>query len=124
TCAITVAAGLLQILFGLTRAARAALAGSPAVVHGLLAGIGATLVLGQLHVVLGGSAQGSALANVLALPGQFATHHDQAVLIGVVTLGVLLAWPRLPNAVRRVPAPLAAVALATGLSVATGMNLT
>ncbi|MGW4060660.1 bifunctional SulP family inorganic anion transporter/carbonic anhydrase [Amycolatopsis sp. NPDC004747] len=123
TCAITVAAGLLQILFGLTRLARAALAVSPAIVHGLLAGIGVTLVLGQLHVVLGGSARGSALANVLALPKQIAAHHDQAVLIGVVTLGVLLAWPRLPKAVRRVPAPLAAVALATGLSVATGMTL-
>ncbi|MGW5719135.1 bifunctional SulP family inorganic anion transporter/carbonic anhydrase [Amycolatopsis sp. NPDC003865] len=123
TCAITVAAGLLQILFGLTRLARAALAVSPAIVHGLLAGIGVTLVLGQLHVVLGGTAQGSALANVLALPGQIAAHHDQAVLIGVVTLAVLLAWPRLPKAVRRVPAPLAAVALATGLSVLTGMSL-
>ncbi|WP_370972341.1 bifunctional SulP family inorganic anion transporter/carbonic anhydrase [Amycolatopsis sp. cg9] len=123
TCAITVAAGLLQILFGLTRLARAALAVSPAIVHGLLAGIGVTLVLGQLHVVLGGSAQGSALANVVALPRQIAAHHDQAVLIGVVTLAVLVAWPRLPKAVRRVPAPLAAVALATGLSVATGMSL-
>ena len=123
TCAITVAAGLLQILFGLTRVARAALAVSPAIVHGLLAGIGVTLVLGQLHVVLGGSAQGSAPANVLALPAQVAAHHDQAVLVGIVTLGVLLAWPRLPKAVRRVPAPLAAVTLATGLSVATGMSL-
>ncbi|WP_372668917.1 bifunctional SulP family inorganic anion transporter/carbonic anhydrase [Amycolatopsis kentuckyensis] len=123
TCAITVAAGLLQILFGLTRLARAALAVSPAIVHGLLAGIGVTLVLGQLHVVLGGTAQGSALANVLALPGQIAAHHDEAVLIGVVTLAVLLAWPRLPKAVRRVPAPLAAVALATGLSVVAGLTL-
>ncbi len=123
TCAITVAAGLLQILFGLTRTARAALAVSPAIVHGLLAGIGVTIVLGQLHVVLGGTAQGSALANVVALPRQIAAHHDQAVLIGVVTLAVLLAWPRLPAAVRRVPAPLAAIALATGLSVATGMIL-
>jgi carbonic anhydrase len=123
TCAITVAAGLLQILFGLTRAARAALAVSPAIVHGLLAGIGVTLVLGQLHVVLGGSAQGSALANVVALPGQIAAHHDQAVLIGVVTLAVLLAWPRLPRPVRRVPAPLAAVALATGLAVVAGLSL-
>ncbi|WP_410672614.1 SulP family inorganic anion transporter [Amycolatopsis sp. cmx-4-68] len=123
TCAITVAAGLLQILFGLTRAARAALAVSPAIVHGLLAGIGVTLVLGQLHVVLGGKAQGSALANVLALPGQIAGHHDQAVMIGVVTLAVLLAWPHLPSFVRRLPAPLAAVALATGLSLASGMEL-
>jgi carbonic anhydrase len=123
TCAITVAAGLLQILFGLTRTARAALAVSPAIVHGLLAGIGVTIVLGQLHVVLGGTAQGAALANVVALPARIAAHHDQAVLIGVVTLAVLVAWPRLPKLVRRVPAPLAAIALATGLSVATGMVL-
>ncbi|MDT7805941.1 MAG: carbonic anhydrase, partial [Actinomycetota bacterium] len=123
TCAITVAAGLLQILFGLTRTARAALAVSPAIVHGLLAGIGVTIVLGQLHVVLGGTAQGSALANVVALPARIAAHHDEAVLIGVVTLTVLVAWPRLPRQIRRVPAPLAAIALATGLSVATGMVL-
>src|SRR4051794_18614066 len=65
TCAITMAAGALQILFGFSRVARASLAISPAIVHGLLAGIGVTIVLGQLHVVLGGNAQGSALANVL-----------------------------------------------------------
>jgi carbonic anhydrase len=123
TCAITVAAGLLQILFGLTRTARAALAVSPAIVHGLLAGIGVTIVLGQLHVVLGGTAQGSALANVVALPAQIAGHHDQAVLIGLVTLAVLVAWPRLPRPVRGVPAPLVAIVVATVLSVTTGMVL-
>ena len=117
TCAITVAAGLLQILFGLTRAARAALAVSPAIVHGLLAGIGVTIVLGQLHVVLGGTAQGSAIANVLALPAQIAGHHDKAVVVGVVTLTVLLAWPRLPKALRRIPAPLVAVTVATAVSI-------
>ena len=117
TCAITVAAGLLQILFGLTRVARAALAVSPAIVHGLLAGIGVTIVLGQLHVVLGGTAQGSAIANVLALPGQIAGHHDKAVVVGVVTLTVLLAWPRLPKVLRRIPAPLAAITVATAVSI-------
>jgi carbonic anhydrase len=51
-CVITVAAGLLQIIFGVSRIARAALAISPAVVHAMLAGIGITIVLGQLHVLL------------------------------------------------------------------------
>ncbi|KZB85642.1 bifunctional SulP family inorganic anion transporter/carbonic anhydrase [Amycolatopsis regifaucium] len=123
TCAITAAAGVVQILFGISRVAKAALAISPAIVHGLLAGIGLIIVLGQLHVVLGGAAQGSAIANVLALPGQLVGHHDQAALIGVVTVGVLLAWTRMPSSVRRVPGPLAAVAVATGLSVAAGMDL-
>ncbi|MFI5609739.1 bifunctional SulP family inorganic anion transporter/carbonic anhydrase [Amycolatopsis sp. NPDC051903] len=123
TCAITVGAGLVQILLGLCRFARAALAISPAIVHGLLAGIGVTIVLGQLHVVLGGRAQGSALANLAALPGQIVGHHDQAVLIGVLTVAILLGWPRLPAPVRKVPGPLAAITLATGLSVAAGMSL-
>ncbi|WIX78607.1 bifunctional SulP family inorganic anion transporter/carbonic anhydrase [Amycolatopsis carbonis] len=123
TCAVTVGAGLLQILFGLLRFARAALAISPAIVHGLLAGIGVTIVLGQLHVVLGGRAQGSALANFAALPGQIVGHHDQAVLIGVLTVAILLVWPKVPAPVRKVPGPLAAVTVATGLSVAAGMSL-
>ncbi len=123
TCAITAAAGVVQILFGVSRVARATLVISPAIVHGLLAGIGLIIVLGQLHVVLGGTVKGSAVANVLALPGQIVGHHDQAALIGVVTVGVLLLWTRLPRSVRRVPGPLAAVVLATALSVAADMDL-
>ncbi|MFC5062392.1 SulP family inorganic anion transporter [Actinomycetospora atypica] len=117
TCAITVAAGLLQILFGCTRVGRAALAISPAVVHGMLAGIGVTIVLGQLHVVLGGEQQDDALANVLALPGQVLSAHGPATMLGLAVIAVLLAWPRLPDAVpgwvRGIPAPLLAVVALT-----------
>ena len=68
TCAITVLAGLAQLLLGTLRVARAALAVSPAIVHGMLAGIGTVIAVGQLHVVLGGSPQISAIANIGALP--------------------------------------------------------
>lgn len=123
TCAITVAAGALQILLGLSRVARAALAISPAIVHGMLAGIGVTIVLSQLHVILGGKARSSALENIVELPGQLIGRHHLATLIGLLTLAILLLWPRLPRAVRRIPAPLAAITLTTGLSVFTGMSL-
>ncbi|MEC3978352.1 bifunctional SulP family inorganic anion transporter/carbonic anhydrase [Amycolatopsis sp. H20-H5] len=123
TCAITVAAGALQLLLGASRIARGALAISPAIVHGMLAGIGVTIVLGQLHVVLGGTAQSSAIDNILELPAQVIAHHDSATLIGLLTIAVLLLWPRLPAAVRKVPGPLAAIALATLLSVVSGMTL-
>lgn len=117
TCAITVAAGVLQVLFGLTRTGRAALAISPAVVHGMLAGIGVTIVLGQLHVVLGGEQQDDAIANVLALPGQLLRLHGPATLLGLAVIAILIAWPRLPARVpgwvRGIPAPLLAVALVT-----------
>jgi carbonic anhydrase len=123
TCGIIVAAGAVQIFFGLTRVARATLAISPAIVRGLLAGIGVTIVVGQLHVVLGGTAQSSAVANLLALPARVLGHHDEAVLIGALTIVTLFAWPRLPPLLRRVPGPLAAIAVATVLATATGMSL-
>ncbi|MFJ9695866.1 SulP family inorganic anion transporter [Kitasatospora sp. NPDC101183] len=126
TCAITAAAGLLQLLLGARRVARTALAVSPAIVHGMLAGVGFAIAIAQLHVVLGGSPQSSAIANLLALPGQLAGPHPAALLIGAVTVAVLLAWPRmgrLPGragrlgaAPAKVPGPLAAVAAATALA--------
>lgn len=123
TCLITVAAGALQVLLGLSRVARAALAISPAIVHGMLAGIGVTIVLGQLHVILGGKAQSSAIENIAELPAQIVAHHDAAAVIGLLTIVILLVWPRLPAAVRKVPGPLAAIAVATVVSVAAGMTL-
>jgi carbonic anhydrase len=120
TCAITVIAGLAQLLLGAARVARSALAISPAIVHGMLAGIGTVIAVGQLHVVLGGSPQISALDNVAALPGQLAVTNPTTPAIGAITVAVVLAWPRLRGragqVLRTVPAPLAAVALATAAS--------
>ncbi|MFJ2893851.1 SulP family inorganic anion transporter [Streptomyces sp. NPDC087218] len=120
TCAITIGAGLLQILLGSIRAARSALAVSPAIVHGTLAGIGVAIALAQLHIVLGGSPQSSAVANVLSLPDQLSQVAPAAPLIGALTIAVLVLWPRLPGrsgrAVRRIPAALAAVVTATAVA--------
>ncbi|MBK5995258.1 bifunctional SulP family inorganic anion transporter/carbonic anhydrase [Streptomyces sp. MBT58] len=120
TCAITVGAGLLQILLGTLRAARNALAVSPAIVHGTLAGIGVAIALAQLHIMLGGSPQSSVVANALALPEQLARISPAAPLIGTLTIVVLLLWPRLPGrvgrTVRRIPAALASVVIATSVA--------
>ena len=133
TCAVTVAAGLLQLLLGARRVARTALAVSPAIVHGMLAGVGLTIALAQLHVVLGGSPQSSAVANLLALPEQLSGPHPPAVLVGAVTVAVLLGWPRLDRLpgragefgtrLAKVPGPLAAVATATALALALDLRL-
>lgn len=120
TCAITVGAGLLQILLGSLRTARSALAVSPAIVHGTLAGIGVAIALAQLHIVLGGSPQSSVIDNALALPAQLERLSPAAPLIGSLTIAVLVLWPRLPGKagqmVRRIPAALAAVATATAVA--------
>jgi carbonic anhydrase len=115
TAAITCAAGVVQILLGVTRIGRLALSLSPAVVHGMLAGIGVTIAVQQLHVVLGGKAQSSLIDNVIALPAQLITHHGHSVVVGVLTVAVVLAWPRVPK-VKVIPAPLVAVVAVTGLA--------
>ncbi|MFI6057574.1 bifunctional SulP family inorganic anion transporter/carbonic anhydrase [Streptomyces sp. NPDC051286] len=120
TCAITIGAGLLQMLLGAVRAARSALVVSPAIVHGTLAGIGVSIALAQLHIVLGGSPQSTAVDNALALPAQLDRISPAAPLIGGLTIAILMAWPRLPGrigrAVRRIPAALASVAIATAVA--------
>ncbi|MGQ4597751.1 SulP family inorganic anion transporter [Nocardia sp. R6R-6] len=116
TCFIVFAAGALQILFGLSRVARAALAVAPVVVHAMLAGIGITIALQQIHVLLGGSSHSSAWRNVLELPGQLMSLHGGGAFIGVVVIAILIGWKYLPAKVRVVPGPLVAVLAGTVLS--------
>ncbi|MFG2943855.1 SulP family inorganic anion transporter [Streptomyces adustus] len=127
TCAITVLAGLAQLGLGCLRVARGALAVSPAVVHGMLAGIGITIAVAQLHIVLGGSPQSSVLANLRALPAQLAGLRPAAVSVSALTLTLLLLWPRIPGPagrlLRRIPAALVAVAGATTVAALTGLDL-
>ncbi|KOV19604.1 transporter [Streptomyces sp. XY413] len=127
TCAITVLAGVCQLGLAALRTARSALMVSPAIVHGMLAGIGVTIALAQLHIVLGGTPQSSAVANVVGLPAQLADLHPVALGVSALTLVVLLGWPRLPGragrALRKLPAPLAAVAAATAFAALAGLSL-
>ncbi|MFE2556695.1 bifunctional SulP family inorganic anion transporter/carbonic anhydrase [Streptomyces sp. NPDC059352] len=125
TCAITVLAGLAQLGLSVLRVARSALAVSPAIVHGMLAGIGVTIALAQLHIVLGGNPQSSAVDNVLGLPAQLAHVHPAALGISALTIAVLLGWPRLPGRAgrfaRRIPGALVAVAGATAMAAIAGL---
>ena len=116
TCAAVVGAGVLQMVMGGAKVARTALGISPAVIHGMLAGIGILIVLGQLHIVLGGAPQSNAWANLRELPGQIADLHGAATMLGLLTIGLLVVWQLLPaGRLKQVPGPLVAV---VGASVA------
>jgi carbonic anhydrase len=117
TCAITVCAGILQIVFGVSRVARAALAVSPVVVHAMLAGIGITIALQQIHVLLGGDANSTAWANVTALPSQIMTADLGAVFLGQLVIVVMVAWRWAPAPIDKVPGPLVAIVTATVASI-------
>ncbi|WP_280459040.1 bifunctional SulP family inorganic anion transporter/carbonic anhydrase [Nocardia carnea] len=120
---IVVAAGVLQIVFGLSRIARAALAVAPVVVHAMLAGIGITIALQQLHVLLGGESGSTAWDNITALPAQLLSLHGPATLLGLVVIAIMLGWKYLPERIRVVPGALAAIVVATTLSLVLSMDV-
>lgn len=122
-CLITVLAGLIQLAFGFFKVARVALAITPAVVHGMLAGIGVTIALAQLHVVMGGKPESHALENLKQLPAQMAEMNQPSVILGVVTIAILLAWQYVPKALKAVPGALVAITVATLASLALKMEV-
>lgn len=116
TCAITVCAGLLQILFGLSKVGRAALAISPMVVHAMLAGIGITIALQQVHVLLAGESHSSAWHNITALPAHITEVNTASLALGVLVIAIMVAWRWAPVRLRAVPGPLVAIVAATLVS--------
>ncbi|WP_421840140.1 SulP family inorganic anion transporter [Mycobacterium sp.] len=117
TCLITVAAGFLQLIFGLSRIARAVLAISPVVVHAMLAGIGITIALQQTHVLLGGASHTSSWENVVELPAQIIDSHKPGVFLGLLVIATMIAWRWAPAKLAAIPGPLVAIVIATVISV-------
>lgn len=84
----------------------------------MLAGIGVVLIAGQLYALADADAPAGALEKlgglVTLLTDTLASADSLAALaVGVGTVAVLVLWPRWQWGARLVPAPLAAVALAT-----------
>ncbi|MCW7983865.1 SulP family inorganic anion transporter [Streptomyces sp. SID8375] len=116
--ALVLAAGVLQLAMGALKLGRWFRAISVAVVQGMLAGIGLVLIAGQLYALTDAKAPGSGLANIGGLPDLVTSTVRSgsalaALAIGAGTIAVLVLWPRWRSAARILPAPLAAVALAT-----------
>jgi carbonic anhydrase len=113
---VVLIAGIIQIMGGLLRIARAAMAISPAVLHAMLAGIGVLITLGQVRVLLGAKPASDAIENLATMPDVVANACLAPILIGGATLAVLLLWPRIEKRVPFVPGSLAAIAAGTGVS--------
>jgi carbonic anhydrase len=123
-CLVTACAGVLQLIFGFLKIGRGTLVIAPAVVHGMLAGIGISIALAQVHVVLGGAPASSPIANLLALPGQLGHLNLAAAILGLLTLAILVLWKKIPvAALKSIPAPLVAVVVGTVVSLAAKMEV-
>lgn len=127
---ILVLAGVLQLVAGMLRMGGLFRSISPAVVHGMLAGIGALIVIGQFHILFDSKPLSSGLANLAAMPGRVLglsmdlQQTEFALMIGLITIGVMLAWEKFrPASLRLVPGALIGVAVATIIASVTALDI-
>ncbi|MCC3159051.1 SulP family inorganic anion transporter [Hymenobacter sp. 15J16-1T3B] len=108
TLAVVVAAGVLQILFGLLRAGALADFFPSAAMYGMMASIGLTVSLKQLFVITGTSPVAQEPLRLLGeVPGAFAHLNPGVFCIGMVSLALLFGLPLLRQPlVRKIPVQL------------------
>ncbi len=123
---IVLLAGLMQLAAGALRMGQWFRAISPAVIQGMLAGIGVLIIASQIHVVIDDAPRGSGLDNILSIPEALwkgimpldGSSHHLAAAVGLLTIIIMVAWSFVPGKLKLVPAPLIAVVVATTVSAA------
>jgi MFS superfamily sulfate permease-like transporter len=119
--AIVLLAGVLQMLMGVFKMGQWFRAISPAVIQGMLAGIGVLIIASQVHVMVDDGPKGSGLQNLFSIPeaiykGIFpldGSSYHIAALVGLVTMLLIFAWSYVPKKLQLVPAPLVAIVIVT-----------
>jgi MFS superfamily sulfate permease-like transporter len=114
-------AGAIQVLAGVFKLGGWFRAISPAVVHGMLAGIGLLIVVGQFHVLFDAKPLASGLQNLAAMPGRLfgldpahIASTELAFAIGLLTIAAMLGWEKFrPASMKLVPGALLGVVTAT-----------
>lgn len=110
--------GILQIIFGLMSFGKWFRAISPAIIQGMLAGIGISIFLSQFHIMLDSKPQNNFIENIKdlfsviyssVLPLDGSPHH-LACMIGLLTIAIILIWNFLPwKKLKAIPAALIAI---------------
>ena len=108
TLGIGVAAGVLQIFFGLIKAGKFSDFFPKAAVHGMLAAIGIIIFSKQIHVLFGVTPLSKTPFTLLGeIPATIMHWNPEVFCIGVLSLALLFGIPMLPEKVRKVlPAPM------------------
>ncbi|MBC3952573.1 MULTISPECIES: SulP family inorganic anion transporter [Pseudomonas] len=126
---ILLLAGVLQILAGRFKLGCWFRVTAPAVVYGMLAGIGVLIVLSQAHVMFDGGPKPSGLDNLIGFPSTLIQAIGpgsgmQAGALGLGTILVMWVWDKFrPQTLRFVPGALLGVGLATFASIALAMQV-
>lgn len=120
---VVVLAGVWQAIAGLLRLGQWFRAVVPAVITGMLIGIGALILGSQLHVCLDALPRATFLANIVELPQSLLPGTDgksslAPLLISSATIGLIIGWDRFrPRSVKLVPGQLVALFVVTSAAI-------
>ena len=127
---IVFVAGIIQIILGLLSFGKWFRAISPAIIQGMLAGIGISIFLSQFHIMLDSTPQNNFLLNIKdllsviynsILPFDGSVHHI-ACMIGILTILIIVLWKYVPiKNIRTIPSALVGIIVAS--LVAKGLHL-
>ncbi|CAB5521854.1 MULTISPECIES: SulP family inorganic anion transporter [Stutzerimonas] len=128
---ILLLAGALQLLAGRLKLGCWFRVTAPAVVYGMLAGIGILIVLSQLHVMMDAQPEASGLDNLGAFPAALwaalplsGGNGMAAASLGLLTIACMWTWDRLrPQRLRLLPGALLGVAAATLVGLWLGLDV-
>lgn len=128
---VVLIAGAVQLVAGALGLGQWFRAVSPAVINGMLAGIGVLIFASQFHVMVDDTPRSSGLENLLSIPEAVwkglpfnGSAHHWAALTGLLTIAAITLWNTLaPGRLRVLPAPLVAVVLATAFAATLGLSI-
>ena len=132
-----VLAGIIQVAAGRMRLGRWFRAVSPAVIKGMLSGIGALILISQFHVMLdhtamwGDKPARGGLQYLATIPTAIAkcfsegnANHHLAAFLGVITISTIIIWDKFaPKSVSFIPGALIGIVAATLVAMGAGFEV-
>ena len=136
---IVLLSGIIQMIAGSLKMGQCFRAASPSVIHGMLAGIGVTIVANQAYVMMDSSPVGNGIKNLLVFPSRVnevlaslrglsfeqmlqpinGSSVHLALGIGLLTLAIMISWTKLiSKKCQMLPASLVAISVATVVAAA------
>jgi MFS superfamily sulfate permease-like transporter len=111
TLAAIVIAGLIQVTFGLLKSGKLSTFFPGAVVHGMMAAIGITIIAKQIHVLFGVKPANKEIFKLIGeIPHTISNLNPEVTIIGFASLLMLIFIPKIPLAwIKKVPVPMIVV---------------
>ena len=123
--AATIIAGVILMLMGLLKLGTLIRFVPFTITTGFTAGIAVTIVIGQIKDLLGltypaGTVTIDAIDKMSAVAQNIGTFNAQALIVGVVSLAILIAWPKVS---KRIPGSLVAVIVGAAMVPLLGLDV-